>query len=81
MPVGLIRAAVNDQLESEALAPCPACGQEPRLSRRPPKQSVGVAGDYLIECGCAERESIFVNYSRTEAIDRWNKEITAEALR
>ena len=81
MPVGLTALKVNDRFDSDQLAPCPVCEQQPRLSRRPPKQSVGVAGDYLIECGCVEQESLFVNYSRTEAIERWNKEITAEAAR
>ncbi len=81
MPVGLTRLKVNDRLESEPLAACPVCTQPPRLSRRLPKQSVGVAGDYLIECGCVEQESLFVNYSRTEAIARWNKEITSEVAR
>lgn len=72
---------MNDFAETDQLVCCPECGQEPRLSRRPPKQSVGVAGDYIIECGCAERECLFVNFSRAEAIARWNREIKGEALR
>jgi hypothetical protein len=62
---------------TDDLVACAACGKQPQLSRLPPKESVGAGGDFLIECDCADKYCLFVNYARTEAVSQWNTKLAA----